>query len=200
MRVGGRSRRRPGRAPGMQWANSRLRLVVNPACLGDDLRSTRTQLHTGELATPRWGERGQVVELLPPPPTPPGCSLPGSCSLLEARLQKHKRKTRTPLVLGLGAVRPPPPPPCKQQGDRQAARRPASHQHGTHCRVPTPIPRPRGGPGRGPGRPGGGGGARGGGAGAFAPGLSDTITGLFDELDFTFLRPLFAALDMNLTL
>ena len=34
----------------------------------------------------------------------------------------------------------------------------------------------------------------------FAPGLSDTITGLFDELDFTFLRPLFAALDMNLTL
>ena len=34
----------------------------------------------------------------------------------------------------------------------------------------------------------------------FAPGLSDTITGLFDELDFTFLRPLFAALDVNLTL
>ena len=34
----------------------------------------------------------------------------------------------------------------------------------------------------------------------FAPGLSDTITGLVDELDFTFLRPLFAALDMNLTL
>ena len=34
----------------------------------------------------------------------------------------------------------------------------------------------------------------------FVPGLSDTITGLFDELDFTFLRPLFAALDMNLTL
>ena len=34
----------------------------------------------------------------------------------------------------------------------------------------------------------------------FVPGLSDTITGLFDELDFTFLGPLFAALDVNLTL